>query len=77
MLNKASSVLVILPYGLDYAYKVCKTVKKILQTACTFLSGFIPSKYGDTMTRKEITVQCKLRLAQSYKISTFSPAVIK
>lgn len=66
----------ILPYGLDYAYKVCKTVKKKLQFHAV-LSRFTFSKYGDTMTRKEITILSKLRLAQFYEISTFSQAVIK
>lgn len=43
----------ILPYGLDYAYEVCKTVKKFT-ISCTVLSRFTFSKYGDTMTRKEL-----------------------
>lgn len=67
----------ILPYGLDCTYEVCKTVKKKNYNLQAVLSGFTFSKYGDTMTRREITIQSKFRLAQFYEISTFSQAVIK
>lgn len=66
---------------MDYAYKICKNSKnkqkKRFQFACTYLSRFTFSKYSDSMTRREILIQCKFKLAKFYEISRFSPAVIK